>query len=232
MKILGQVFLWLGFLSGALATVYCPPKKAVEFTKDLSVKELQRLEAVAMEAAKPQPDEKALAKLKPPGYVIPDLKDVELPVDDWSQIPWLWYGVSAVVCFGGVVMIQVNKKSSVETENKKLASLDELKDKLMAAIKATGAIHKAIETLPPSKIVERIDAELSPLLHEFAENRDRLTADFDLGVFADVMTNFAAGERAVNRAWSAAADGYLDEVSDCLTRATDMLGAALATIEQ
>lgn len=230
MKILGQVFLWLGFLSGALATVYCPPKKAVEFTKDLSAKEQQRLEAVA--AADPLSDDKAGEKLKPPGYAIPDLKDVELPVDDWSQIPWLWYGLSAMVCFGGVVMIQVNKKSSVETENKKLASLDELKGKLMASIKATGAIHKAIETLPPSKIVERIDSELSPLLHEFAENRDRLTAEFDLSVFADVMTNFAAGERAVNRAWSAAADGYLDEVSDCLTRATDMLSSALATIER
>jgi hypothetical protein len=33
------------------------------------------------------------------------------------------------------------------------------------------------------------------------------------------MTEFAAGERAVNRSWSAAADGYVDEVAVCLEKA-------------
>jgi len=37
--------------------------------------------------------------------------------------------------------------------------------------------------------------------------------------YADVMSNFAAGERYINRVWSASTDGYVDEVRSYLERA-------------
>lgn len=44
---------------------------------------------------------------------------------------------------------------------------------------------------------------------------------FGLQNYADVMSAFAAGERYVNRVWSASTDGYVDEVRTYLIRATD-----------
>ncbi len=37
--------------------------------------------------------------------------------------------------------------------------------------------------------------------------------------YADIMSPFANGERLLNRAWSASADGYVDEVRSCIAGA-------------
>ena len=42
---------------------------------------------------------------------------------------------------------------------------------------------------------------------------------FGIQNYADVMSNFAAGERYINRVWSASTDGYVDEVREYLERA-------------
>jgi hypothetical protein len=47
-----------------------------------------------------------------------------------------------------------------------------------------------------------------------------------MGGYAELMDRFAAGERQINRAWSAAADGYLDEATRCLSNVPAMLAEA------
>ena len=42
---------------------------------------------------------------------------------------------------------------------------------------------------------------------------------FGMQNYADVMSNFAAGERYINRVWSASTDGYVDEVNLYLDKA-------------
>ena len=46
------------------------------------------------------------------------------------------------------------------------------------------------------------------------------------------MTQFASAERFVNRAWSAAADGYTTEAADSLQRAQDHLNQASQLMDQ
>jgi len=46
----------------------------------------------------------------------------------------------------------------------------------------------------------------------FAEARDSMKHIFGLKAYADIMSSFAAGERYINRVWSASTDGYVDEV--------------------
>jgi hypothetical protein len=49
---------------------------------------------------------------------------------------------------------------------------------------------------------------------------------FGMQNYADVMSNFAAGERYINRVWSASTDGYADEVILYLERARDQFNEA------
>jgi len=42
---------------------------------------------------------------------------------------------------------------------------------------------------------------------------------FGLQAYADIMSAFAAGERYINRVWTASADGYVDEVMSYLDKA-------------
>jgi len=56
-------------------------------------------------------------------------------------------------------------------------------------------------------------------LNNFAEARESMIHVFGIQNYADVMSNFAAGERYINRVWSASTDGYVDEVQEYLERA-------------
>ena len=42
---------------------------------------------------------------------------------------------------------------------------------------------------------------------------------FGLQTYADIMSHFAAGERYINRVWSASADGYDEEADAYLKKA-------------
>lgn len=50
-------------------------------------------------------------------------------------------------------------------------------------------------------------------LSNFADARDSLKHLYGIQAYADVMSAFAAGERYINRVWSASTDGYIDEVN-------------------
>jgi len=72
-------------------------------------------------------------------------------------------------------------------------------------------------------IVERIgEAQLTDVA-AFVDARAELTARFGLAGFAALMDRFAAAERQINRAWSAAADDAYDESVRCLDRAATLL---------
>ena len=55
----------------------------------------------------------------------------------------------------------------------------------------------------------------------FAESRRSLGHRYGLQPYAEVMSSFAAGERYINRVWSASADSYVDEVMLYLDKAQD-----------
>ena len=78
----------------------------------------------------------------------------------------------------------------------------------------------------PSEVVHFIDTQCVDPLAEFADSRQAMVKRFGMKVYADVMTEFASAERMVNRSWSAAADGYVDEVDKCLKMACEHFARA------
>lgn len=60
----------------------------------------------------------------------------------------------------------------------------------------------------------------------FLNARPEITARLGLGGYARLMDAFAAAERAINRAWSAAADEVESEANTCLDRAAELLAEA------
>ena len=74
-----------------------------------------------------------------------------------------------------------------------------------------------------------IDLQVPSLILQTLENA--LIQRFGLTVFADVMTQFSSAERFVNRAWSASADGYMNEASSCIRQAKVYLEQASKVLE-
>ncbi len=166
-SVFGQLLLWCGFLSGALATVFQP----------------------------------------------------EVEGDPWSTINWVWYGASAVVCLAGVVSLRISKRQTSFESEKNDAAFASLPGLAAALVANIAELRKSQDSWKPSEIVDFIESNLHDDLRDFADARESIATQQGLQTFADVMTEFAAGERAVNRSWSAAADGYVDEVALCLEKA-------------
>lgn len=75
------------------------------------------------------------------------------------------------------------------------------------------------EDLPVHEARYEIDRLFRDDLNNFADARESMIHIFGIQNYADVMSNFAAGERYINRVWSASTDGYVDEVRMYLERA-------------
>jgi hypothetical protein len=75
------------------------------------------------------------------------------------------------------------------------------------------------EALPVYEARFEIDRLFREDLNNFAEARESMIHVFGIQDYADVMSNFAAGERYINRVWSASTDGYVDEVREYIERA-------------
>jgi len=99
------------------------------------------------------------------------------------------------------------KHGDVLTNNKKI--LIESLDNVLVNLEA---LNGRKEQVPTYEMRFEIDKLFREDLINFADARDSMKHLFGIQAFADVMSSFAAGERYINRVWSASTDGYVDEV--------------------
>ena len=79
---------------------------------------------------------------------------------------------------------------------------------------------------------DAIDLKLRADLRRFAEARESMVHLFGLQTYADIMSSFAAGERYINRVWSASADGYDEEAATYLGKAAEQFADAQSQLHQ
>ncbi|MDA1230072.1 MAG: hypothetical protein O2856_04800 [Planctomycetota bacterium] len=130
--------------------------------------------------------------------------------DRWATIPWLWYGAAMMVGTTGIIFLRAAKQQDHADDAKTEAQYSIVRQSLEAIALAVG----------------RLCDQCAEPFSDFADSRQSLVRRFGMKVYADVMTEFASAERYVNRAWSAAADGYVDEVKSSLVRAHGHLRTA------
>jgi len=70
-------------------------------------------------------------------------------------------------------------------------------------------------------IIDRIDRVQKELSLQVTDGRSVLIGRLGLSGFAEFMTAFSRLERTLNRAWSAAADGVVDEALSCVDEAVE-----------
>lgn len=93
------------------------------------------------------------------------------------------------------------------------------------------ALNERGPDLPVYEARFEIDRLFRDDLNNFADARESMIHVFGMQNYADVMSNFAAGERYINRVWSASTDGYADEVQMYLERAKQQFTEALSHYE-
>lgn len=152
-------------------------------------------------------------------------------VDD-EQVVWRFVVPGLLVGAAGIAMVQIAGRSSSRAEEAMRASLGKLDTSLSNLVENVGRLDAEKESVDVYDVRHRIDEIFMEDLDTFVDNRESIGHAFGLQSYADVMTQFATGERYLNRCWSASTDGYVDEVSVYLTRSKEHFAEALKKLNE
>jgi hypothetical protein len=153
-------------------------------------------------------------------------------VVDENAVKWLWYVPALIVGVAGVAAIRINEARQSRTEHHVAARIETVEsclERIAAGINKLNADKHSINTYD---IRHRIDELFVADLEMFVDARESIAHRYGLAAYADVMSSFAAGERYLNRVWSASADGYIDEVNAYLDRTREQFAESLDKIRQ
>ena len=147
---------------------------------------------------------------------------------DTQMTDWTLFIPAAIGAVAGVLILKRQSRGQARSEHVLSANRTELRESLSNIIRDLEAISSESGTLSALDLRNMIDDKLRDDLRRFADARESLIHLYGLQAYADIMSDFAAGERYVNRVWSAAADDYDAEawtyVDKALARFRDATG--------
>ena len=151
-------------------------------------------------------------------------------VVDENTIEWLWYIPALGLGIAGIVLIRNDHALRNKTEHHvaaKIETVDGSLERIAANIKKLNAEKHSINTYD---MRYRIDELFIDDLETFVDARESIAHRYGLAAYGEIMSCFAAGERYLNRVWSASADGYIDEVNAYLDKAQEQFVESLDKI--
>lgn len=161
------------------------------------------------------------------GAALTTVSNLEVKEEPWSSISWWRYAGWMLLGWSGVAVLRVGRASRQSHPEEAGMELESVVAKLQqCSVAMDQNLAASIDSLTCEKVLDIIDRQLAPMLIEFADQSKCIAEGLGTGPFSQIMSEFASGERYMNRAWSAAADGYVDEVTRSVRIANDFLKAA------
>ena len=143
-----------------------------------------------------------------------------------NSVAWAWFWPALGLAAGGVLLARLASRSLAAHPESLKANHRQLREALNRIVLNLEQMEATQGELHPGDLHTRIDILLREDLSQFAEARKSIAHVYGLQAYAAIMNEFAAGERYVNRVWSASVDGYADEAWSYLGRAREQLVAA------
>lgn len=250
MRLLAFILIWLSLGIGAVAAttayVWAMPPKGSEgqFQIGENAEQTPIYAVLAADAGKGEdgapiatPDTpltpELVAQLQNAGVKRVRVKSFR--ISRWTHLPH--FVVACVGLLAGAILTRLSAARAVRLAEQAHAEGDTLSPE--AALKSLRAVVRALlDDLPNvggteqacRTINQRLGDAARDLVPTIVDSRDRLVARMGLGSYAGFMDTFAAGERSLNRAWSAAADGAEEEAVESLERAAERLSVAEARL--
>ncbi len=225
--------------------LFSPPQVQVELPPHPKVESAKTGEAVLASREARSPIARAgdvltadlLAMLRDNGVVFVKVKSFE--IGRWS-LNWVFM-LAVVGLFGGAWWLRRTAKSALAAGESATgpSMVPAAEDSLKAARDAITKLIAEVAAIPPDDhnrrrlaiILDRLSAVQEGPLQNFIAARPYVISRMGLSGYAAVMDRFAGAERQVNRAWSAAADGYLEESESCLVEAEPLFAEAIERLK-
>ncbi len=144
---------------------------------------------------------------------------------DVQNVNWILFAGTAGAALIGLVLYKRQIGAMARSEEVLEVNRVELRESIANVVNDLGEIMQG-EITQGDVLRDRIDLKLREDLRRFADARESMVHLFGLQTYADIMSNFAAGERYINRVWSASADGYDEEANAYLKKAAGQFDEA------
>lgn len=151
---------------------------------------------------------------------------------DTELTNWVLFAPSAFAAVIGVILVKRATSGEATSETVLTANRAELSEALENIVGNLEQMTSAGYSLSTATLRDEIDSLLRDDLRRFADARESMIHLFGLQMYADIMNNFAAGERYINRVWSASADGYDAEAATYMKKAAVQFESAQTQLAQ
>lgn len=149
-----------------------------------------------------------------------------------TEMNWGPYVVSIGLAFVGLYFLKKIENADIKNPEVLEANRGHLKESLDNILKNITELNGNKENIPTYEMRFAIDEKFRTDIERFVEARESMKHIYNLQDYADIMSAFAAGERYLNRVWSASADGYIDEVMAYIEKAAVQFNDAKSILDK
>ncbi|MGK7395784.1 MAG: hypothetical protein ACNS62_14490 [Candidatus Cyclobacteriaceae bacterium M3_2C_046] len=135
------------------------------------------------------------------------------------SINWLYFIPTLSVGVIGVAIARISTRKEATSEHVMTKNIDSLHTSLDHIVTNIRQLNQEKNQINVYELPKRIDETFLDDLNIFVAARESIGHAYTLQDYADIMSHYAAGERYLNRVWSASADGYIDESKTYLEKA-------------
>lgn len=146
-----------------------------------------------------------------------------------ENVNWELFTAAAIAAIGGVFLAKRTDRAHATSDSVLETNRGELIESLGNIVRDLSEAHDG-DSKQGEELRDWIDLTLRPHLRRFVDARESMVHLYGLQTYADIMSEFAAGERYVNRVWTSSADGYDHEAETYLARAAQQFRDAQAQL--
>lgn len=151
---------------------------------------------------------------------------------DESSVRWGWFLAALGTGAFGVLLVRIGLHKVSRAGGKLADNMQSIEASLSHIVENIIRLNTEKQSIDTYEVRLRIDELFIEDLDTFVQARESIAHVYGLTAYADVMSCFAAGERYLNRVWSASADGYIDEVNAYLVKAQEQFVDSLDKIKK
>ena len=140
---------------------------------------------------------------------------------DLDHVRWGYFVAAIVVGVAGVFVARSGHHKLHKSEEKLSENIRFVETSIANIVRSINTLSSEKQSINTYDVRFRIDELFMEDLARFVDARESIGHVYGLAAYGDVMSRFAAGERYLNRVWSASADGYIDEVNTYIEKARE-----------
>ena len=145
---------------------------------------------------------------------------------DPKEVPWMWFAPTMVLGVLGLGILHRGSRAATRATHVLAGDQSILTQSVAALLEQLSRVREQFDANRLQAVRNAIDSGMRGEITRFVEARESMIHLYGMQTYADIMSDFAAGERYLNRVWSASTDAYANEARSYLDKADAQFSSA------